>query len=99
MPTRRAPRHTAEGELTPRPPFEFGKALRFLAGFTPLASDQTLATDSCDFIENYVQGQLPDSSVIGNLIINDCGALHTGNQQIHPSTSATCKDGGTVTPR
>jgi len=56
-----------------------------------IAARQTVADDSCAFIKSYVQGNLPDSTILGNaLLINDCGALHTGNQQIHPSTSATC---------
>jgi hypothetical protein len=62
-----------------------------------VALRQAVATDSCDFIDTYVQGNLPDANVIGDLIINDCGALHTGNQQIHPSTSAICTE--TVTPQ
>jgi len=56
-----------------------------------IALRQAVATDSCNFIKAYSQGSLPNSDVIGNLVINDCGALHTGNQQIHPSTSATCE--------
>jgi hypothetical protein len=59
-----------------------------------IALRQALATDSCNFIQNYTQGSLPDSSLLGTPLINDCGALHTGNHQIHPSTAATCDSSG-----
>jgi hypothetical protein len=55
-----------------------------------IALRQQLATDSCAFIKSYTQGSLPNANVLGAPLINDSGALHTGNQQIHPSTSATC---------
>ena len=57
---------------------------------------QALATDSCNFINNYTQGSTPTApEALGAPLIEDCGALHTGNQQIHPSTSATCTSDGT----
>jgi len=62
-----------------------------------IAARQLVADDNCAFIKSYVQGNLPDSSILGAALINDCGALHTGNQQIHPSTSATCTE--PVTPQ
>ena len=55
-----------------------------------IAARQALADDNCNFIEHYTQGSLPDASLLGTPLVNDCGALHTGNQQIHPNTSATC---------
>jgi hypothetical protein len=58
-----------------------------------IAARQALATDSCNYLENYTQGVLPNSTLLGTPVVNDCGALHTGNQQIHPSTSATCPNG------
>jgi hypothetical protein len=59
---------------------------------------QVLANDSCRFIENYTQGSLPSRHALDayshklTLIIEDGGALRTGNEQIFPSTSATCPD-------
>src|ERR1041384_4530531 len=50
-----------------------------------IAARQAVADDSCDFIKHYTQGSLPNTGVLGSLLVNDCGALHTGNQQIHPS--------------
>jgi hypothetical protein len=55
-----------------------------------IALRQQVATDNCNFLNSYVQGNLPNAQVIGAPLVNDCGALHTGNHQIHPSTSATC---------
>jgi hypothetical protein len=55
-----------------------------------IALRQAVATDNCTYLANYTQGVLPNPNVIGNLIINDCGHLHTGNHQIHPSTGSTC---------
>jgi hypothetical protein len=56
-----------------------------------IAFRQQLADDNCAFIKSYVQGKLPNANLLGEPLINDCGALHTGNQQIHPSTSAVCE--------
>jgi len=53
---------------------------------------QTVANDSCNFIQSYSQGTLPDANVIGEPLVNDCGALSTGNHQIHPSTAAICDE-------
>jgi hypothetical protein len=55
-----------------------------------ITARQAVASDSCAFIKAYTQGALPNANVLGTPLINDCGALHTGNQQIHPSTGATC---------
>ena len=42
-------------------------------------------------------GSLPLSTVAGHpASVNDCGALRSGNQQIHPSTSATCTATGGI---
>jgi len=62
-----------------------------------IAARQLVADDNCAFIKNYIQGNLPNANVLGSLLINDSGALHTGNQQIHPSTSAVCDQ--VVTPQ
>jgi len=55
-----------------------------------IADRNTVAQDNCTFLNTYTQGALPNSTLLGTPIINDCGTLHTGNQQIHPSTAATC---------
>jgi uncharacterized repeat protein (TIGR01451 family) len=58
-----------------------------------------LGADSCAFIESISTstptgvppGTLPSSTVCGMPAdIVDCGPLYDGNQQIHPSTGATC---------
>jgi hypothetical protein len=56
-----------------------------------------LSTASCNFLHSITvggpvqPGSLPPASQNGIAAdINDCGPLHSGNQQIHPSTSATC---------
>jgi hypothetical protein len=53
---------------------------------------RAVARYACDFIDGRTSGALAQGTLpsFGEPIINDCGALHTGNQQIHPSTSATC---------
>jgi hypothetical protein len=60
---------------------------------------QCLAADNCAFIESISTssntgvppGTLPSATVCGmSADINDCGPLYDGNQQIHPSTGATC---------
>jgi hypothetical protein len=61
-----------------------------------IALRQQLANASCAFIQGAINTNptsttlLPSPNDIGNLLINDCGGLHTGNHQIHPSTGATC---------
>jgi hypothetical protein len=59
-----------------------------------------LAADSCAFINSISTstatglppGSLPPSTVAGHPAdILDQGPLYDGNQQIHPSTGATCK--------
>jgi hypothetical protein len=60
-----------------------------------VAARQALAQDGCQFIAHYTPGALPRSDALSayskvNLIINDCGGLHSGNHQIHPTTAATC---------
>jgi len=58
-----------------------------------------VAADSCAFIESISTsaptgmppGTLPNPNICGRSAdINDCGPLYDGNQQIHPSTGATC---------
>jgi hypothetical protein len=55
-----------------------------------------LSADSCAFLNSMstgalVPGSLPPTTVNGvPADVIDCGPLHDGNQQIHPSTSATC---------
>jgi hypothetical protein len=55
-----------------------------------------LSADSCAFLNalssgGLDQGSLPPATVLGiPADVNDCGPLHDGNQQIHPSTGATC---------
>jgi hypothetical protein len=55
-----------------------------------------LSADSCAFLAALSSGGLPQGSLpsttVGGLAADvvDCGPLHDGNQQIHPSTSATC---------
>jgi len=56
-----------------------------------IAARQAVADDNCAFIKGYTQGSLPNASLLGTPLINDCGALHTGNQQLHPATGATCQ--------
>lgn len=57
---------------------------------------RALQEDSCDFLDDLQSGarpigSLPDSIVDGDPAdVNDCGPLHDGNLQLHPSTSATC---------
>jgi hypothetical protein len=57
---------------------------------TTIANRNAVAADNCNFLNSYTQGSLPNAELLGAPLINDCGTLHTGNQQIHPSTSATC---------
>jgi hypothetical protein len=56
-----------------------------------------LSLDSCAFIQGIsVGGPCPPGSLPSSIVgscpatVNDCGALRSGNQQIHPSTAATC---------
>jgi hypothetical protein len=53
---------------------------------------RAVAQYACDFIDGRASGTLAQGTLpsFGTPIINDCGALSTGNHQIHPSTSATC---------
>jgi len=65
-----------------------------------------LGADSCAFLDRLAAddgtliGTMPSPTVCGETAdINDCGALRTGNHQIHPSTSATCDNPGTSCPQ
>src|SRR5437667_361239 len=55
-----------------------------------------LGQANCDFLAALENGALPIGTlpppVVNGLTadIQDCGPLHDGNQQIHPSTAATC---------
>ena len=55
-----------------------------------------LGQANCDFLAALENGALPIGTlpppVVNGLTadIQDCGPLHDGNQQIHPSTGATC---------
>ena len=55
-----------------------------------------LGAANCDFLEALQSGALPIGSLPSPTVngvtadIQDCGPLHDGNHQIHPSTSATC---------
>jgi len=55
-----------------------------------------LGAANCDFLAALESGALPIGSLPSPTVngvtadIQDCGPLHDGNQQIHPSTSATC---------
>jgi len=55
-----------------------------------------LGAANCAFLDDLKSGALPIGSLppptVSGLTadIQDCGPLHDGNQQIHPSTSATC---------
>jgi len=71
--------------------------------FSTVATDfrKALAADSCAFIQSISTsaatglppGSLPASTVGGLAAdIVDCGPLFDGNQQIHPSTAATCTE-------
>jgi hypothetical protein len=62
-----------------------------------------LSADSCAFLQSIgingacPPGSLPNPTVTGfTASVNDSGALRTGNQQIHPSTSATCTAPGGI---
>jgi hypothetical protein len=63
-----------------------------------------LGADNCAFLGSLESGAtpigtLPSSTVCGRTAdVNDCGALRNGNQQIHPSTSATCDAPGGCPP-
>jgi hypothetical protein len=77
-------------------------------GVSPILGDvntfrSTLSADSCAFLKAISvngpcpPGSLPQSSVLGiPAFVNDCGIFHTGNQQIHPSTGATCDAPGGI---
>jgi hypothetical protein len=63
----------------------------------------TLSADSCAFIKaigvegSCLAGSLPMPCILGHSAnVVDEGALRSGNQQIHPSTSATCDRPGGV---
>jgi len=68
------------------------------ADFSTLATAfrTCLSADSCAFLTamsngSLPQGSLPQSTVCGAAAdVVDCGPLHDGSQQIHPSTDATC---------
>jgi len=57
---------------------------------------KALQADSCAFLDALSSGALPIGSLPSNTVdgdtadVHDCGPLHDGNQQIHPSTGATC---------
>jgi hypothetical protein len=63
-----------------------------------VAFRKALQADSCEFLDDLSTGakpigSLPSSTVDGDPAdVNDCGPLHDGNHQIHPSTSATCNE-------
>jgi hypothetical protein len=66
--------------------------------FTTVATDfrTALSADSCAFLGAMSSGGLPQGSLPATTVggvaadIVDCGPLLDGNQQIHPSTGATC---------
>jgi len=66
--------------------------------FSQIAADfrTALGQANCDFLTALESGalaigSLPSPTVNGTTAdIQDCGPLHDGNQQIHPSTGATC---------
>jgi hypothetical protein len=57
-----------------------------------------LGQANCDFLAALQSGALPIGSLPSPEVngvtadIQDCGPLHDGNHQIHPSTSATCPE-------
>jgi len=57
---------------------------------------KALQADSCNFLSELNDGTRPVGSLPSNTVdgrtadVHDCGPLHDGNHQIHPSTSATC---------
>jgi hypothetical protein len=57
---------------------------------------QALGEANCDFLEALEAGTFPigtlPSPTVGGVTadIQDCGPMHDGNHQIHPSTGATC---------
>ncbi len=59
---------------------------------------QALGEANCDFLEGLEGGAFPigtlPSPIVGGVTadIQDCGPMHDGNHQIHPSTSATCTE-------
>jgi hypothetical protein len=63
----------------------------------------TLSQDSCTFIQSIgidgpcPAGSLPSDTILGiRASVSDAGSLHSGNQQIHPSTGATCPGPGGI---
>jgi uncharacterized repeat protein (TIGR01451 family) len=63
----------------------------------------TLSQDSCTFIQSIgidgpcPAGSLPSDTILGiRADVSDAGSLHSGNQQIHPSTGATCPGPGGI---
>ena len=74
--------------------------------FCTIAPDfrRALGQANCDFLTALETGAL-DIGTLPSPIVNgvtadvqDCGPLHDGNQQIHPSTGATCKGPGADCP-
>ena len=59
---------------------------------------QALGEANCDFLEALEGGVMPigtlPSPTVGGVTadIQDCGPMHDGNHQIHPSTGATCTE-------
>jgi uncharacterized repeat protein (TIGR01451 family) len=59
---------------------------------------QALGQANCEFLEALQNGALPIGSLPSPTVegvtadIQDCGPMHDGNHQIHPSTSATCDE-------
>ena len=61
---------------------------------------RALAQDSCAFLDGLANGDFPIGTLPSETImfngapvtatVSDCGPLHDGNRQIHPSTSAPC---------
>jgi len=74
--------------------------------FCSVATDfrRCLGQANCDFLNALAAdstgaliGQLPCPTICGMTAdFQDCGPLHDGNQQIHPSTGATCPGPGAV---
>jgi len=74
--------------------------------FCSVATDfrRCLGQANCDFLNALAAdstgtliGQLPCATICGQTAdFQDCGPLQSGNQQIHPSTGATCPGPGAV---
>jgi uncharacterized repeat protein (TIGR01451 family) len=82
-------------------PNALGSSAAFITPDNPTGDVNTfranLSADSCAFLQAISvngpcpPGSLPQATVAGvTANVNDSGPLHSGNQQIHPSTGATC---------